>query len=244
MRKALLIIAAVSAAATATAGCGKNRAESGGPTVQRDYPVGAFEEIEVAGPYEVQVRTGSTPSVSASGPERMIERLVVEVKGGKLLIHPRDEKTWWGNWGGSHGSATVQVTVPTLKAAAIAGSGGIAIDQVRGASFDASVAGSGDLAIESLEVQELSVSIAGSGDVRARSGQARSADYNIAGSGGIDARGVRSETADVSIAGSGSVSAQATGTADVSIMGSGDVELTGGAKCSVSKAGSGTVRCS
>ncbi|HET9459366.1 MAG TPA: head GIN domain-containing protein [Sphingomicrobium sp.] len=244
MRKALLIIATVSAAATATAGCGKNRAENGGPTVQRNFPVGAFEEIEVAGSYEVQVRTGSNPSVSASGPEKMIERLVVEVKGGKLLIHPRSEKKWWGNLGGSHGKATVQVTVPMLKAAAIAGSGGIAIDQVRGASFDASVAGSGDLAIESLEVQELSVSVAGSGDVRARSGQARSVDYSIAGSGGIDARGVRSETADVSIAGSGSVSAQATGTADVSIMGSGDVELTGGAKCSVSKAGSGNVRCS
>lgn len=244
MRKALLITAAVSSAAIATAGCGRNRAESGGPTVERNYPVGAFQQIEVAGPYEVQVRTGSNPSVSASGPEKMIERLVVEVKGDKLLIHPRNEKRWWSNWGSSHGSATIQVTVPSLKAAAIAGSGGIAIDQVKGASFAASVAGSGDLNVELLDVQDLTVSIAGSGDVRARSGQARKADYSIAGSGGIDARGVRSEAAEVSIAGSGSVSAQATGTADVSIMGSGDVDVTGGAKCSISKAGSGDVRCS
>lgn len=244
MRKALLITAAVTAAATATAGCSRTRAESGGPTVQRDYPVGAFDEVEVAGPYEVQVRTGSSPSASASGPETTIERLVVEVKGGKLLIHPRKEKKWWGNWGGSHGTATVQVTVPSLKAAAIAGSGGLAIDQIKGASFEASVAGSGDLNVESLEVEALTVSIAGSGDVRARSGQARKADYNIAGSGGIDARGVRAESAAVSIAGSGSINAQATGTADVSIIGSGDVDLTGGAKCSVSKAGSGNVRCS
>ncbi|MFP5328948.1 MAG: head GIN domain-containing protein [Alphaproteobacteria bacterium] len=244
MRKVLLITTAVTAAATATAGCGRDRAETGGPTVQRTYPVGAFEEIEVAGPYDVQVRTGDNPSVAASGPEKVIEKLVIEVKGDKLLIHPSKERKWWGSWGSSHGSAKIQVTVPSLKGAAIAGSGGIAIDKVKGASFDASVAGSGDLSIESLEVEGLNVSVAGSGDVRARSGQVRSADYSIAGSGDIDARGVRSETADVSIAGSGSVAAQATGTADVSIMGSGDVELTGGAKCSVSKVGSGDVRCS
>jgi len=232
-------------AAAALAACGQSRAEDGGATVQRAYPVGSFERIEVAGPYEVRVRTGGSPSVSASGPEKLMERLVVEVKGDRLLIHPRKERGGFFNWGSRHGGkATIEVSAPALREATIAGSGGISVDKVSGATFDGTVAGSGDLSLDSIEVQSLKLAIAGSGDVRARSGQARTADYSIAGSGDIDARGVRSETADVSIAGSGSINGQATGTADVSIMGSGNVELTGGARCSVSKAGSGNVRCS
>lgn len=241
MRKPIGI--AIAAVAVTLAACGQTRAEDGGPTVQRNYQVGGFERIEVAGPYEVEVRTGGAPSVSASGPEKLIERLVVEVKGDRLLIHPRREKSMWRGWS-SNGTARIIVTTQALRAAAIAGSGGVKVDQVRGDAFEGSVAGSGDLEVGAIEVQSLKLSIAGSGDVRARSGQSRSAEYSIAGSGDIDAGGVRSESAAVSIAGSGSINAKATGTADVSIMGSGDVELTGGARCSVSKAGSGEVRCS
>ena len=242
MRKAMVI--GLAAAATASASCGQTRAEDAGPNVQRSFEVGTFERIHVAGPYDVRVKTGGGPSVSASGPERVMERLVVEVKGDRLLIHPRKERgifNW--NWGRG-GTATIEVTAPQLREAMIAGSGGITVDRIQGERFEGSVAGSGDLNLDSLDVQALKLSIAGSGDLRARSGQARNAEYSIAGSGDIDASGVSSETADVSIAGSGSISGQATGTADVSIMGSGDVVLTGGARCKVSKAGSGDVRCS
>jgi hypothetical protein len=242
MRKAMVL--GVGAVALAAAGCGKSHAEDGGPTVKRDFQVGAFEKIEVAGAYDVDVRTGSAPSVSASGPEKAIEQMIVEVKGDKLVIYPKERHGWF-NWGSHNfGTTRVQVTVPALSAAMIAGSGGITIDKVAGDRFDGGVAGSGDLTLESLQVQSLKLSIGGSGDVRARSGQAAAADYNIAGSGDIDASGVVSQTADASIAGSGSIRAQATGAANAKIMGSGDITLTGGAKCTVSKMGSGDVNCS
>jgi len=93
----------------------------------------------------------------------MIHRLVVEVKGGKLLIHPRNEKKWWDNWDGSRGNATVQVTVPTLKAAAIAGSGGIDARGVRSESAEVSIAGSGSVSAQATRTAD--VSIMGSGDV-------------------------------------------------------------------------------
>ena len=242
MRKAMLL--GVGALAMAAAGCGKSHAEDGGPTVQRNYQVGAFDKIEVAGPYDVTVRTGSGPSVAASGPEKAIEQLVVEVKGDKLVIHTKERRGWF-NWGSHNfGNTNLQVTVPALSAAMIAGSGGITVDKVAGDSFDGGVAGSGDLTLESLQVKSLKLSIGGSGDVRARSGQAAAADYNIAGSGDIDASGVVSQVAVASIAGSGSIRAQATGTANAKIMGSGDITLTGGAKCSISKMGSGDINCS
>jgi len=242
MRKTVLIGIAV--AALAAAGCGQSRAEDGGPMTKRSYQVGGFERIQVAGPFDVQVRTGSAPSVSASGPSKLLDRLVVEVKGDRLVIHTKEHHGLF-SWGShSNGSATLQVTVPALSGADIAGSGGISVDKVKGDNFNGAVAGSGDLTIDSLEVQSLKLAIGGSGDIRAQSGQAAQADYSIAGSGGIDARGIRAAVAKASIAGSGSISGQATASADVNIMGSGDVTLTGGAKCTVSKMGSGNVNCS
>ncbi|MES2135914.1 MAG: head GIN domain-containing protein [Pseudomonadota bacterium] len=236
---------AVLIAATATvAGCGRVHAEGGGPTVSRTYQVGNFQQIEVAGPYEVEVRTGGKPGVSARGAQKLLEKTMVEVKGDKLVIRPQDNGGWFHFGWHSKGKAVFAVTVPKLSAATIAGSGDIKVDKVQGDSFDGTVAGSGGLNVAALDVQSLKLSIAGSGGVKAASGRARSASYDIAGSGDIDAGAVAANDAKVSIAGSGSVRAHATGTADVSIMGSGDVQVGGGAKCSVHKSGSGDVRCS
>jgi hypothetical protein len=236
-------LAAVIAASAAVAGC-QVHAEDGGATTSRNYQVGNFQQIEVAGPYDVEVRTGANPSVSAQGSEKLIERTTVEVKGDKLLIHPERSHSWFNFGWSSHGKARFTVTVPQLTGATIAGSGDVSVDKVQGQSFEGTVAGSGGINIGSLDVQDLKLAIAGSGGVKAGTGKAQSAKYDIAGSGDVDAGAVQTQQVKVSIAGSGGVKAHSSGTADVSIMGSGDVDVAGGAKCTVSKAGSGNVRCS
>jgi hypothetical protein len=240
MRKSLVL--GIVAATTAVAGCGEARSQ-GGPSVDRNFQVGNFNRIEVAGPYEVDVRTGAQPSVRASGPERSVERMVVEVRGGTLQIHPQKRRGIGIGWSKDH-PVRVAVTVPTLVAAQIAGSGDINVDRIAGESFEGGVAGSGDLRLGSIEVRQLKMGIAGSGEIRAEGGRAANAEYEIAGSGDIDAGGLVAETAAVSIAGSGNIAANATGTASVDIAGSGDVRIRGGARCRVSKAGSGNVDCS
>jgi hypothetical protein len=243
MRKSIAA-AAIAAAAAATSACGHDRNEDGGPTVSRNYQVGAFQQIEVAGPYDVEVRTGANPTVAANGSEKLLAHTVVEVKGDTLSIHPEDKKGWFHTGWHHSGKAKFVVTVPELRAATIAGSGGIKVDKVRGDSFEGTIAGSGGLVLASTEVQTLKLSIGGSGGIQAGNGKVKNAEYEIAGSGGINATGVSAEQAKVSIAGSGSVNGNATGTASVDIVGSGDVNLGGGAKCTVSKAGSGNVHCS
>lgn len=241
MNKAILAVAIATAAASA--GCARERQESAGPATTRDFQVGAFDRLEVAGPYDVTVATGRAPSVKASGGERAIERLVVEVEGGTLKIHPRKRSGLQFGWSKAH-PVKLTVTVQSLAAAGIAGSGDIAIDKVAGDSFEAGVAGSGNLRLGEVNVKRLKAGIAGSGEIDAGRGRASEASYEIAGSGDIQAGGLIAETASVSIAGSGNVAAHATGSASVEIAGSGDVRMTGGAKCSVSKAGSGNVHCS
>jgi hypothetical protein len=236
--------AALIAASATTSACGQNRSDDGGPTVSRNYQVGNFQEIEVAGPYEVDVRTGGTPGVAARGSQKLLERTVVEVRGDKLLIRPQEQHGFFHFGWSTHGKASFTVTVPRLSGATIAGSGDIKVDKVQGDRFEGTVAGSGGLNVAAMDVQSLKLSIAGSGGVKAGAGKAQSAQYDIAGSGDVDAAAVHTQQTKVSITGSGSVRANASGSADVSIMGSGDVDVTGGAKCSISKAGSGDVRCS
>jgi hypothetical protein len=239
MRTMILL---ATAAGLGLGACGHSSAETG-RTVQRDYKVAGFDKIEVAGPFDVTVTTGGKPAVHASGDSSLIDKMEVVVEGGTLKIRPkkRDHMFNW-SWG-SHHAAKVSVSVPMLSEAAIAGSGGIAIDNIKGDHFKGEIAGSGDLNVASIETGSLELSIAGSGGITA-SGRAKGATYEIAGSGDIDAKGVTTETAKVSIAGSGNVVANATASSDVEIVGSGDVRMSGGGKCSIEKHGSGDVTCS
>lgn len=239
MRKTHIV--AMIAAVTA-AGCAGTDRDEDGPAASRDFAIGDFREIEVAGPYDVEVRTGAAASASAKGSEKLLDRTRVEVRGDRLIIQPAKQNGWFARSVSGH--ATFLVTVPQLSGASTAGSGNIKVDRIQAQRFEGSVAGSGGLDLGSVEAAEVELSIAGSGGVRAAGGTARKARYDIAGSGDIDAAGVQAEEASVSIAGSGDVKANASRTADVSIVGSGDVALTGGGKCSVSKTGSGSVTCS
>lgn len=225
-----------------TAACNHAGAQDAGPEVSRNFSVGAFDRIEVSGPYDVQISTGGEPSVSASGPESLVQRMDVQVQDGRLLIRPRknENRIQWGN----RGHVEVQVTVPLLRGADITGSGDIRIDKVRAQSFEAGIRGSGDLSIDAFEGKAFAASIAGSGGIRAASGTAEQVELKIGGSGSIDTQGVTANNAAATISGSGNIAATATDTAAVRIFGSGDVEIKGGAKCTVENKGAGNFRCS
>src|SRR5215470_2936106 len=169
MRKSIAAVAVIAASA-ATSACGQMHHEGAGPTVSRSYQVGNFQKIEVAGPYDVSVRTGANAGVSAEGSEKLLEKTVVEVRGDKLVIRPEDHHGFF-SWGFGHsGKANFTVTVPQLSAAAIAGSGDIHVDHVKGDQFEGEVAGSGGLNVDSLEVGSLKLAIGGSGSAKAGAG--------------------------------------------------------------------------
>lgn len=243
--KRLMMVAL--AAPLVLAACSFGRAEArdddaaaSGPTVKRDFPVGAFDRIEIAGAYDVDVRTGGDPSAHAEGPAEALDQLVVVVDGRTLKIHPRKS----AGRSRDRDNLRLFVTASSLAGIDVAGSGETNVDKILGESFDAGLAGSGDLKLGQVEVRSLKASVAGSGDLRIQSGKADDARYAVAGSGDIDATGLAARDAKVSIAGSGDIAGRASGTAAVKIVGSGDVRMTGGAKCTVSKMGSGSADCS
>jgi hypothetical protein len=238
MRGALIILPLLALAAC-SAGA-QEGARTGGGTGQRSFPVGAFQAVSLAGPHDVIVSVGGAPSVRAEGDAEVLERLDIRVENGSLHISTRRTSNF--SFRRERGSATIHVTVPSLTAASIGGSGDLRIDNVHGERFTASIGGSGDMEIGELRVAQAQLSIAGSGGIRA-AGTVQRASISIAGSGDIDTSRVEARSASISVVGSGNVRSRATESAEVSVMGSGDVTVAGPARCSVNRMGSGDVRC-
>lgn len=219
------------------AGCGGGgAAEAQG---QRNFQVGAFDRIALAGSPDVVVAVGGPVSVRAEGDAAAIERLEINVVDGALRIGMRRGS---GGWFGSHRGVTVHVTVPALQAASIEGSGDIDIDRVQGARFAGQVGGSGDIEIANLRVGEASFAVRGSGGIRA-AGAAQRAIASVAGSGDLHLGGFETGDATIALAGSGDIALRATRSAAIELNGSGNVTVTGPARCTISKSGSGDVRC-
>lgn len=220
--------------------CGNNANIEGqevpaqGSGAARTYDVRDFTTIKLAGSDDVDVRVGGGFSVRAEGDPQILAKLTISHDGDRLIVSRR--------WSGARGTARVYVTLPKLTAASLDGSGDLAIDQVRGDSFDARLAGSGNLRIAQVAADSLALSLAGSGNI-ATAGQTGQLSLSLAGSGNVDATGLVAREAAIKSAGSGNVRATVRGPATVSLVGSGDVDLGGGARCTVRKAGSGTVRC-
>lgn len=238
MRGFIFTSIVIGAAALATA-CNGRESEDAGPATAKDFAVGDFKRIESAGAFDVTVRTGSRPSVRAEGPQKILDRLIVEVKGDELSIRPRNGNFHWGR----SGPVRIAVTVPELREATLAGSGTLSVDKVATESFKATIAGSGDISLPSVAAKSVEIEIAGSGSGKL-AGQADQAKYVIAGSGGLDASKLNSKDLKLTIAGSGSLNATATGAATGEILGSGEARIGGGAKCTITKAGSGSIICS
>ena len=207
---------------------------------ERNFPVGGFTNLSLAGSPDVMVMTGKQPGVRASGSDAALERLDIRVEGNTLKIGTKRGLSW--SWT-DHGGVKVAVTVPMLSAIDVSGSGGVVVDRIKTADFAAAMSGSGSIRVAALDADATSFSTAGSGSMEAV-GRCKTGAAKIAGSGDLKLAGLKCETLSASVAGSGTIDAFASRAATLAIMGSGDINLTGGGRCTVSSAGSGKARCS
>jgi hypothetical protein len=227
------------------AGCGTDghaaQDAASGQAGRRDFQVGAFDRVELAGSQDVIVTVGGAPSVRAEGDTGIIDKLDIRVEDGALKIGQK-KGSWSFGWKKDSSPVTIYVSAPALRGAQVTGSGDMRVDKVQADSFSAAVTGSGELDIAALQAKSADFAVTGSGEVRAV-GAAETANLSITGSGDLRAGAFEVKRANVSVMGSGNVEAKAMETADVSIMGSGDATITGTARCNIEKKGSGDARC-
>lgn len=236
MRSLILI-----ASAAALAACGSiSGAATGGGHGTRSFALSGFDAVKLAGSDDVRVVRGATFSVVATGPNEILDRLDIHTEGTTLVVTRKSNMSW--GWSSDREGAKVTVTMPSIRAAQVAGSGDMSVDRVDGAEFKGGVTGSGNLDLPSLQAATVKLDVTGSGDLKAK-GAAKTVAMSVTGSGDIDAGGLTADTASAAVQGSGNVSGNARQSAAVNIAGSGDVMIRGTRNCTVSKAGSGEAHC-
>lgn len=224
IRPALLVLTAL-ASVSATA-------------AERRFSATGFDKVAVSGSDNVNIRSGDSFGVVATGAQDDLDQLEVKVEGTQLKIG-RKSSMW--RRGGK--DVVVMVTMPALRGLALAGSSDVTADKATAEVFDAKVSGSGDMSVGSLDAKTVNISVSGSGNAT-MAGRCGAQNISIAGSGDVDLSRLSCVNSSIRIAGSGNVMALASGDASIRIAGSGDVVITGGAKCVKKVAGSGNVRCS
>lgn len=224
------------------AGLGLAACSSNGQSVptpeRRQIAERDFSAVAVNGSTGVDIRHGAAFAVEAEGDATALDRLTVERDGDTLRIGQRSGGNWWS---GRRSPVRVRITMPAIRAATLAGSGDIAIDQADD-GFAGSVGGSGDMTIGQLRGNRAMLKVGGSGTIAA-AGAVRHLDMAVAGSGSIDAKQVVATEATVTVAGSGDANATVNGPARVTLAGSGSTTLGAGARCTIDRSGSGDADC-
>jgi hypothetical protein len=210
------------------------------PAAERTLSVTTFDRVRVDGPYKVKVATGVSPFAKVSGSSAAIDGVSVDQQGRTLIIRA-NPSSWGGNYPGE-GRGPVEVTVgtPDLTAVWVNGSGSLAVDRIKGLSFDVSVQGSGSAAIGEANVDQLEIGISGSGNV-AIAGKAPKLTAIVRGTSALDASALAVRDVTVGAEGPSQVRVNANGTARIDARGVASVDLSGGAACTVKAEGSAIV---
>lgn len=186
-----------------------------GEIVKKKLNVDNFHSLGLGINATVYLTQGSSHSVEIEAQQNIIDNLELEVENGSWNIEGKKRIK-------DYKAVVIHITMPTVKALSIGGSG--------------KILGKSDFK----NLEELKVSIGGSGEV-SLAGSATTTSISIAGSGKVDVRQLGSTSSKVSIAGSGDAFVDVKDKLTVSIAGSGSVFYNGKPSVKTSVAGSGKV---
>jgi Putative auto-transporter adhesin, head GIN domain len=162
--------------------------------------VAAFNSVELAGSNNVVIRVGEKQSVVVKADSNLLDRVTTQVQSGRLVI---------ANTPGSfttRSPMSVEVTVPTLTALTLTGSGNIVVDGI--------------------ETESLTVTFPGSGTFTA-SGTVTRLDVTVSGSGTVQFTRLVATDVRAVVSGSGSIFITATKSLDAAVSGSGAILYAG-----------------
>ena len=212
--------------------------DAAAPTT-RNYSVTSFDRIRIDGPYKVELKTNVSPYARATGSALSLDGLSVIVEGRTLIV--RSSGGGWGGYAGENrGPVTISVGTPDLRNAWINGPGALAVDQVRGLSFDLAIQGAGIAQLDQVEVDQLKAGISGSGSARL-SGKVAKLTATVRGTSTFDGDGLQVKDAVIGAEGPSTVRTTVTNSAKIDALGLASVTLAGKPACMVNAKGSATV---
>ena len=208
--------------------------------VDRNFGVSGFDRIRVDGDYKVTVANGVAPYAKARGSMRALDSVAIRVEGRTLVIGTNRSQSWGGYPGESAGPVEILVGPHELSAAWANGGGSLAIDKVRGLSFETSAQGAGMVTIAAMDVDQFKLSLAGAATARL-GGRAATTTAVIRGSSLLDGESLAVKDATIGTQGPAIVKLDVSGTAKIDAIGVSSITLTGNPACTNNVKGSATI---
>jgi Putative auto-transporter adhesin, head GIN domain len=210
--------------------------------IQRTYSVGSFDRVRVEGPFEVRIRTGTSPGAAAQGDRKLIEQLDITVNGTTLVVRLGNE-----GWGETPRDApttppVVTLTTPRLTSIVVNAGGRVTVAPLSAQRVDVSVTGAGAIVATGIQADQFNAAVIGNGSL-VLAGKVQRARLSANGAGAIDASGMIANDLVVRLDGPGEISGNARFTAQVNSTGLGKVTIGGAAKCTVRASAGGPVVC-
>jgi len=208
------------------------------PDIRETRDVAGFTKVGFGVSGNLYINRGSKFEVILEGDNSLLENIVTEVSGDRLVIK---KKSWRLN---INEKVTIYITMPEIEGLNVSGSGKAEIrDAFRSENLNLSVSGSGNLLTSDINATTMKCSISGSGNIIiGGSGEFSEADLSISGSGSYRGEDAQIESVEISISGSGNCSCNVKESLRVRVSGSGDVTYTGNPKIDARISGSGKVR--
>jgi hypothetical protein len=234
--KIIFIAITTMAAMTMFTSCEKIKGK--GEVITEQRTTGTYNSISLAMSATVYFTQGAEYSLKVSGQENVLNEIVTQVEGNRLVIRVRKGVNL-----GSHEPIRVNISAPGVSAIDVSGSGDIFADGEWNANeISINISGSGNINLASVNAGHVSANISGSGTINAVTGKVVREDLNISGSGTIDLRSVEAETVYTTTSGSGNTFLHATQFLDVTVSGSGNTWYYGTPLINTHISGSGSLR--
>jgi Putative auto-transporter adhesin, head GIN domain len=177
-------------------GSSRSGVQGSGEAASETRDVDPFGSVELAGSNNVVIRVGEQRSVIVRADDNLLDRVTTDVQSGKLVV---------GNTPGSFSTnspMSVEVSVPTLRALTLSGSGNIVVGGIKAESLTVSLPGSGTLTASGTTTT-LRVTVSGSGMVQFNRLVASNVQAVVSGSGTVFV--IATKSLDASVPGDGTI---------------------------------------
>jgi hypothetical protein len=207
-----------------------------GKIVAEKRTTAGYDEISVAGFFDVVLVSGKEGTITIKGEENLLPYVKVEVKDNVLHIYTEKNIN-------ISTKEDLVLTVPfeQISAVSLSGSGDVeSKNTIVANTFKAKLSGSGDLKLD-VKATNFEANLNGSGDV-ILTGNSDSFTSKISGSGDVDAVNLIAKKANVTISGSGDMKVNCSDSLYARVSGSGDIAYKGNPESKDTKvSGSGEI---
>lgn len=202
-------------------GCNIDLGERGnGQIVTEEYSdIGSFNEVSIAGSFEVVLRESNRPNLILITDENLLGYIEIDNNGGRLEVNTRRKLR-------PSDDSKIIVEYTELKMLDVSGAASVSAENtLEGNSFELNMSGAGEVEMK-LDLRELIVDVSGAGAV-SLSGFAQNQEISMSGAGGYDGEELESESCEISISGVGGASVFVTRELNASVSGVGGVSYKG-----------------